>query len=73
MLRGRVKRIVKWATLGTALIGSGYLLQKNDWEMSTVGVVRFGRAAVAVGFLNGHMVFRSLNKISDRTPDKKYL
>lgn len=24
-----------------------YLLRKNDWEMSTVGVVRFGRAAVA--------------------------
>ena len=61
MLRGRVKRTVKWATLGSALIGSGYLLQKNDWEMSTVGVVRFGRAAVAVGFLNDGWIQKILS------------
>ena len=43
-----MKRIVKLGAIGSAVIGFGYLLQKNDWEVSTVGVVRFGRAAVAV-------------------------
>ena len=48
MLGGRSKRLLKLGAIGSAVIGSGYLLQKNDWEMSTVGVVRFGRAAIAV-------------------------
>ena len=53
MLKGRVKRAVKLGAIGVGILGSGYLLQKNDWEMSTVGVVRFGRAAIAVSLM-GH-------------------
>ena len=49
MLKGRLKRAIKLGLIGSGVLGSGYLLQKNDWEMSTVGVVRFGRAAIAVG------------------------
>jgi hypothetical protein len=44
----RIKRVLKFGGLGVLAGGSAYLLHKNDWEMSTVGVVRFGRAAVAV-------------------------
>ncbi|CAC5374091.1 ADCK [Mytilus coruscus] len=45
MSRHLLKRTLKYLTLGGLGTGSGYFLYKNDWEVSTIGVVRFGRAA----------------------------
>ncbi|KAL3873505.1 hypothetical protein ACJMK2_036614 [Sinanodonta woodiana] len=44
----RVKRTLKLLTLGGAVGGTAWLLRENDWEISTVGVMRFGRAALTV-------------------------
>lgn len=43
-----VKRITKIAILGVSLTSAAILLRKNDWEVSTIGMMRFGRAAWAV-------------------------
>ena len=51
MLSERFRRILKYGTAGLFIGGSAYGMQKNDWEMSTVGVMRFGRAAFAVSHL----------------------
>ena len=40
-----LKRSIKYLTVGGLGAGSAYLLYKNDWDVSTIGVVRFGRAA----------------------------
>ncbi|KAL4237932.1 putative aarF domain-containing protein kinase 1 [Mactra antiquata] len=45
MLFTRLKQVGKYGSLTLFVGGSAYFLQKNDWEMSTVGVARFGRAA----------------------------
>ncbi|XP_052106539.1 aarF domain-containing protein kinase 1-like [Mytilus californianus] len=45
MSRHLLKRTLKYLTVGGLGTGSGYFLYKNDWEVSTIGVVRFGRAA----------------------------
>ncbi|KAK3597878.1 hypothetical protein CHS0354_029458 [Potamilus streckersoni] len=44
----RVKRILKLLTFGGAVGGTAWFLRENDWEISTVGVMRFGRAALTV-------------------------
>jgi hypothetical protein len=44
--------VTKYGIFGGAIGTTGYLLQKNDWDVSTIGVVRFGRAAWAVSFDN---------------------
>ena len=49
MLSGRLGRVLKYTSLGVGVLGTGYVIRNNDWEMSTIGVVRFGRAAVTVG------------------------
>ncbi|KAK7103933.1 aarF domain-containing protein kinase 1-like [Littorina saxatilis] len=43
----RVWRGLKVVALGATVGGTAVLLKNNDWEVSTVGVVRFGRAAWA--------------------------
>ena len=43
-----MKRSIKYLTVGGLGAGSAYLLYKNDWDVSTIGVVRFGRAAFTV-------------------------
>ncbi|VDI72626.1 aarF domain-containing kinase, partial [Mytilus galloprovincialis] len=45
MSRHLLKKTLKYLTVGGLGTGSGYFLYKNDWEVSTIGVVRFGRAA----------------------------
>jgi hypothetical protein len=50
MILQRVRLALKYSSIGAVVGGSVYLLRKNDWEMSTVGVVRFGRAAGAVSY-----------------------
>ncbi|GFS71610.1 aarF domain-containing protein kinase 1 [Nephila pilipes] len=43
------RRAVKW-TVATSLVGLTVAsLHKNRWEVSTIGLLRFGRAAVTVG------------------------
>jgi len=44
----RFRKAVKYATLGITGVAGVYLIKENDWEMSTIGVVRFGRAAFSV-------------------------
>lgn len=48
MVFKRLWKITKYGGLVGAVGTTGYLLQKNDWDVSTIGVVRFGRAAWAV-------------------------
>lgn len=48
MLLPKLRRAAKYAVIGLTGLGGAYLIQKNDWEISTLGVVRFGRTAVAV-------------------------
>ncbi|ESO91928.1 hypothetical protein LOTGIDRAFT_121554 [Lottia gigantea] len=43
-----VKKVFKYGVLVTTVGGTGLLLKHNDWEVSTIGVFRFGRAAFAV-------------------------
>ena len=64
MMKGQLKRAIKLGLFGSGVLGSGYLLQKNDWEMSTVGVVRFGRAAIAVGIRKTNVSHDFLNDLS---------
>lgn len=47
MVFKRLWKVAKYGGLLGAVGTTGYLLQKNDWDMSTIGVVRFGRAAWA--------------------------
>lgn len=47
MVFKRLWKITKYGGLLGAVGTTGYLLQKNDWDVSTIGVVRFGRAAWA--------------------------
>ena len=54
----QVWRGLKFAALGAAVAGTALLLKNNDWKVSTVGVVRFGRAAWAVSNIDNDL-FRS--------------
>ena len=47
-----MRRRLKVACL-TAVVGGSLtlLVYSNDWEVSTIGAIRFGRAAWAVSFL----------------------
>ncbi|XP_045185749.1 aarF domain-containing protein kinase 1-like [Mercenaria mercenaria] len=47
MIVQKVRQALKYGSVGALVGGSVYMLRKNDWEMSTVGAVRFGRAAAA--------------------------
>ncbi|XP_062603304.1 aarF domain-containing protein kinase 1-like [Saccostrea cucullata] len=47
MVLRKLWRVTKYGALGGAIGTTGYLLQKNDWDISTIGVVRFGQAAWA--------------------------
>ena len=60
MILERVKLALKYSSIGAAVGGSVYLLRKNDWEMSTVGAVRFGRAAAAVSYCDHYFRTRPL-------------
>lgn len=44
----RVVKGVKLLTTGVVIGGSVIVLHKNDWDVTSIGVVRFGRAAVTV-------------------------
>ena len=44
----KILKALKYSTLGFGAVGTGILLHKNDWEISTIGALRFGRAALAV-------------------------
>lgn len=48
----RFRKTVRYIALGLTGAGSVYLIKENDWEMSTIGVVRFGRAAITVSQRN---------------------
>ena len=48
MIRRKLWRVAKYATLAGLVGSTGYVLQQNDWDVSTLGVLRFGRAAFAV-------------------------
>ncbi|XP_052276490.1 aarF domain-containing protein kinase 1-like isoform X1 [Dreissena polymorpha] len=48
MLPRKVKQVLKYGTLAGATLGAGYVVKNNDWEISTIGAVRFGRAALTV-------------------------
>ena len=41
-------KFLKYATVGTVTGGSLLVLQQNDWDVSSIGAVRFGRAAITV-------------------------
>ncbi|XP_013398397.1 uncharacterized aarF domain-containing protein kinase 1 [Lingula anatina] len=43
-----LKRLLKYSFGAGALGGSAYFLYKNEWEVSTLGAVRFGRAALTI-------------------------
>ncbi|XP_060079733.1 aarF domain-containing protein kinase 1-like [Ylistrum balloti] len=45
MSRHLLKRAVKYSILGSGIGCSTFYLWKNDWELTSIGVVRFGRAA----------------------------
>ncbi|XP_055957361.1 aarF domain-containing protein kinase 1 [Patella vulgata] len=47
MIRHGLKKTVKFGIVAGAIGGTGLLLKHNDWEVSTIGVARFGRAALA--------------------------
>lgn len=42
-----LKRGLKISSFFGVAAGSAYFLQKNDWELSTLGIFRFGRAGLA--------------------------
>lgn len=48
----RVGRVLKYGLVVGVGAGSVALLQHNEWDFSSVGVVRFGRAAMAVSTHN---------------------
>ncbi|WAR18693.1 ADCK1-like protein [Mya arenaria] len=48
MFSRRVKQVFKYGSLAAVGVGTAYAIKNNDWEMSTIGVVRFGRAAGTV-------------------------
>lgn len=45
----RIVRVSKYLAVGGATAGTVALLHNNDYDVSTIGLVRFGRAAFAVG------------------------
>ncbi|KAK3092968.1 hypothetical protein FSP39_009499 [Pinctada imbricata] len=47
MVRQKLWRVIKYGTLLGAIGGTGYVLKQNDWDVATLGVLRFGRAAFA--------------------------
>lgn len=50
-MKREIRRIIQITSAASLAAGSVIFLQKNDWEVSTVGAVRFGRAALAVGHI----------------------
>ncbi|XP_025104932.1 uncharacterized aarF domain-containing protein kinase 1-like [Pomacea canaliculata] len=46
-MKREIRRIIQITSAASLAAGSVIFLQKNDWEVSTVGAVRFGRAALA--------------------------
>jgi len=46
-----LRKIIKYGTIGTAIGGTAYMLQRNDWDVSSIGAVRFGRAAFTVSLV----------------------
>ena len=44
-------RVLKYGTIIGVTGGCTYTLQQNDWHVSSIGAVRFGRAAAAVSVL----------------------
>jgi hypothetical protein len=47
------RRLLRLWTGGTGVLAVGasvYFLHKNDWQLSSIGAVRFARAASAVRF-----------------------
>lgn len=45
----RVLRISKYAAYAAVGAGGLYVIRSNEWDMSTLGVVRMGRTAITVG------------------------
>jgi len=41
-------RLVKYGAIASIVSGSVVALQSNEWNVLSTGIVRFGRAAVAV-------------------------
>ena len=48
MIYGKLFKTAKYGAGLATISGSLYYLQKNDWNVLSVGTVRFGRAAIAV-------------------------
>ena len=52
---GMIKLGVGGTIVGGSIGGSAVYLKQHNWEIGSTGVVRFGRAVVAVGiYLNHH-------------------
>ncbi|KAI1295506.1 AarF domain-containing protein kinase 1 [Halotydeus destructor] len=47
----RILRYGKYAGAAGITLGAGYVLKNNDWDVSTLGLVRFGRTAVNIGII----------------------
>lgn len=47
-MRFTLRKVLKWGIVTGVIGGSAVVLQKNDWQVSTLGLFRFGRAAFAV-------------------------
>lgn len=43
-----IRRVLKYGTLGTALIGTGLSLHTNHYDVNSIGIVRLSRAVLTV-------------------------
>ena len=44
----KVGKILTYCTVGGAAVSSAAVLHHNDWDVSSIGAVRFGRAFMTV-------------------------
>ncbi|XP_046338641.1 aarF domain-containing protein kinase 1-like [Haliotis rufescens] len=47
MARRGIRSFFKYGLVGSTAVGTGIFLHQNDWDVSSMGAVRFGRAAYA--------------------------
>lgn len=64
----RVLQYGKYAAYTAIGAGSLYMVRNNEWDMSTLGVVRMGRTAVAVGCIVADYKF-SLHSYKDNSAE----
>lgn len=70
----QVSRIIGYAVVGSATIGTGVSLNANEWDVNSLGIVRLGRAAFTV-FQIGMVYNKSLysKEWDTKSPEYKQL